>query len=309
MAFANASETRLAFVTESAFGVTPATPTFQNLRFTGESLNLDRENVVSNEIRPDRNVPDLIQVGGGASGGFDFELSYGTFDTLLESVMQNAWNADVLKNGITPKFLTLEKTFELGATDSFIRYTGMAADTLSLNCAARQIVTGSFGFMGKGGSADTSIISGATYTDATTTDVLDAASSFANLTVEGVSPSPRLMSVALNITNNLRMQPEIGAIDTAGIGSGRFEVTGTIEAYFETNDLYSQFLAGTGVGLSFTVGKVTTEKYTIECPRIKFETAEAVAGGNDTDVMVSLGFRALYDAVEECSLIITREVA
>ena len=91
------SETRLAYIAETAWGTTPTTPAFTNARFTGESLTPDLQTVVSNEIRPDRNVTDLIQVGQSAGGDVNFELSYGAFDDWLESVMYNTWSTNVLK--------------------------------------------------------------------------------------------------------------------------------------------------------------------------------------------------------------------
>lgn len=306
--FANASETRLAYVTESSFGVTPVSPSFQNLRFTGESFNIDRENVVSDEIRPDRNIPDLIQVGGGASGGFDFELSYGSFDDMLEGVLQGQWTTNVLKNGIIQPFFTFEKTIEQGATDSFLRYTGCAIDTMTLNIAAQQIVTGSMTIMGKGGTASNTALSGATYGAATVTEVLDAASSFAQLDVGGVSPEPTIMSITLNTTNNLRMRPYVGSVESAEIGKGRFNTTGTVEMYFDTLAAYQDFLSGTASLLSFTIGKSAGSRYTFDIPRLKWTTAEIVATGNDTDIMASMGFQAVYDSGEDCALKITRAV-
>lgn len=303
---ANASETRLAFVPQSGFGVTPTNPTFQNLRITGESLVIERQNVVSDEIRPDRNISDLIQVGGGASGDVNFELSYGTFDALLEGALQGSWSTNVLKNGIVQPFFLFEKTFETGTTDAFLRYESCAIDTMTLNIAAREIVTGSFSVMGKGGSTGSSIISGATYTAATTTDVLDAASSFADLSIDGVSPAPDITSITLNLTNNLRQQPVVGQVDTAGIGKGRFQVSGTVEMYFASLDIYDLFLAGTASALSFTIGKTAGSRYTFDLPNIKFDTADAPATGNDTDVILTMGFQGLYDVSEACSLKITR---
>ena len=52
------------------FGVTPATPNFKAMRVTGSSLNAGPTTVVSDELRADRQVPDLVLVGlhAGAEG-------------------------------------------------------------------------------------------------------------------------------------------------------------------------------------------------------------------------------------------------
>jgi hypothetical protein len=103
------SQTRLASIVEVTYGTTPATPTFLIQRFVSENLNANIENVVSNEIRSDRNITDLIQVGQSAGGSVDFELSYGSFDVWLESLMFAAWATDVLKNGNTQNLSQLKK--------------------------------------------------------------------------------------------------------------------------------------------------------------------------------------------------------
>ena len=115
----DSSQTRLASIAEVTYGTTPSSPTFLEQRFTSEGLNANIENVVSNEIRADRNVSDLVQVGSSAGGPVAFELSYGSFEDWLESLMFSTWSSNVLKNGNTQKSFTLEKTFEGGATDQY----------------------------------------------------------------------------------------------------------------------------------------------------------------------------------------------
>ncbi|AEP08888.1 phage tail tube protein [Micavibrio aeruginosavorus] len=302
---ADTSQTRLAYIAESVYGTTPATPTFKKVRYTGESLKHARQNITSNEIRPDRNVADLVQVAGGAEGGVNFELSYGTFDDFLESFMYSAWSSNVLKNGITPKSFSIEKTFETGATDNFFRYTGMIANTFNLDISTQQIVTGSFGFMGKGGSVATTAISGATYTDAPTYDVMNAGTNFASLAVTGVT-SPKITALSLQGTNNLRQKPVVGSVESLGVGAGRFVLTGTVTMYFENKEAYDLFLAGTATDLTFTIGGASETNYEFVIPRLKFSDADVATPGNDQDVMITLPFQALYDPTEQCTLKITR---
>lgn len=82
----------VAYVEESTFGTTPASPTMQILRLTGESLRQESETVRSQEIRSDRQTPGLKRVGLSASGDINGELSYSTFDDFLRQVLQSsAW--------------------------------------------------------------------------------------------------------------------------------------------------------------------------------------------------------------------------
>lgn len=298
------SQTRLADITEVTWGTTPATPTFKVARFTGEGLNANVENAVSNEIRADRNVTDLIQVGSEAGGSVDFELVYGSFDDWLESLMYGAWATDVLKNGNTEKSFTFEKTFEAGATDQFHRFTGMVADSLSLSIATNQIVTGTFGFMGKAMTVAQAAIAGSSYTAANANPVINAAANFASLAITGVT-GPELTAINLNITNNLRGQKVLGSLDNRAIGTGRFEVTGDLTAYFENEEMFDLFLAGTAADLTFKLGGASTKNYVFNIANLKFESGEILAGGNDQDVMVNMTFRGLYDGTDN-TLEITR---
>ena len=90
----DADRVQLSFREEASYGVHPAGE-FQKLRFTGESLSHEKETTVSGEIRPDRQVADLVQTGIRVSGGFDFELSYGAFDALMQYALQSAgWSSE-----------------------------------------------------------------------------------------------------------------------------------------------------------------------------------------------------------------------
>jgi len=91
MSFASSNRTALRFIKESTFGVTPATPVFQALRFTGESLNYNLSNITSNEIRDDRQRSALVQVQSDAAGDLNIEMSYNSYDEFLQAAFASAW--------------------------------------------------------------------------------------------------------------------------------------------------------------------------------------------------------------------------
>lgn len=90
----NATSNRVAlrYILETTYGATPVAGNPSNLRFTGESLAFAIQTDSSKEIRSDRQVTDLIQVGASASGGVNIEASYKEYDTLLQAVLMSAWN-------------------------------------------------------------------------------------------------------------------------------------------------------------------------------------------------------------------------
>ena len=302
---ANASQTQLAYVEEVTPGVTPATPAFQVLRFTGESLNANITNVKSNEIRADRNVPDLIQVSASSGGAINVEISYGSFDDLLESALYSAWSTDTLINGVTQKTFTIEKLFETGATDQYHRFTRCVVDNMSLSIGAQGIITATFTFIAGEFSTATTAITGATYTAVNTNDVMNASTDFSGLALNGVT-SPRLQTLNLSISNSLREQPEAGSLYSTGIGAGQFEVTGDGVIYFDDAELYDLFVAGTESDLAFKIGGASSKNYVFTMQKLKFATASVNAGSNDEDLVVNFTFQALYNASDAGTLKIER---
>ncbi|MCE6993054.1 phage tail tube protein [Dyadobacter sp. CY323] len=300
----DSSQTRLSYIAEVTYGVTPATPVFKNARMTGESLAPSIQYVSSNEIRADRNVSDMTRVGQEAGGDINFELSYGSFDDLLEGLMYSTWATNVLKNGVTRKSFTFEKT--LAATvNQYHRYPGSIVNSLSLSMRAKEIVTGSFNIMSKTTTSAQAIIAGATYTAVNANPVINAANNFASLSITG-GGTVELMSLSLNMTNNLEQQPVLGAVANRGIRAGQFVVTGEFEAYFESQELFELYLADTATDLTFALGGTSTLKYTFLVPKIKMTAVQTNADGNNQDVMAKISFQAYYDGTQAAALRITR---
>jgi hypothetical protein len=310
MGVAEASQTRLAYVPEGIIGTTPATPTFQTARYVSEGLKFAKQTVISDEIRGDGNVTDIIDVGRSVAGPVAFELSYGTFDDFLESVFRSTWDTDVLKNGITHKSFTFEKTFEQGATDAYLRFRGCEFNQLDLALESRQIVKGSFGLMGLGSpTPTTTIITGATYGAASTTPVLNAATNVGNLAVTGITAQPKIKTLNLSFKSGLYENDAIGAFDVDSLGMGRFEVTGNMVAYFRDLDTYNAVLNHDDVALSITIGATTGNKYTLLLPKVKLMDGTPMVGGNSQSVMLDVPFQAKFDSGIGATAQITRAVA
>ena len=70
------------------------------LRFTGTpNLAFVPNTITSNEIRPDRQVSDLILVGAEAGGDTGIELSYGAFDSIIEDALFSTFAQTERKQG------------------------------------------------------------------------------------------------------------------------------------------------------------------------------------------------------------------
>lgn len=90
----SSNRVKIAKVREATFGVTPATPAFKAVRQTSSGLALNPQTVVSNEIRSDRQVADVILVGYQAGGDIGGEMSFKSMDDYLEESLQGTWVAN-----------------------------------------------------------------------------------------------------------------------------------------------------------------------------------------------------------------------
>jgi hypothetical protein len=82
----------LAKIRESTFGVTPTNPAFKKIRETSSGLNANPKTVITNEIRADRQVTDLVLTDMDAGGNIGGELAFGVADDDLEEALQGTWS-------------------------------------------------------------------------------------------------------------------------------------------------------------------------------------------------------------------------
>ncbi len=87
---------QLAFIEETTFGEAKTGSNLQKLRCTGESLAQTSNTQKSAELRPDRQITNIIRTSKQAGGDIPFELSYGTYDDFLQAALQSGdWSAAV----------------------------------------------------------------------------------------------------------------------------------------------------------------------------------------------------------------------
>lgn len=81
---------------ESAFNTAPTTADAERLRFVASpGLNMTRALIESEEVRPDQ-LRTMGRLGSiSVPGTYNSELSVGSFDTLIESLMRSTWVAAV----------------------------------------------------------------------------------------------------------------------------------------------------------------------------------------------------------------------
>ena len=301
MAFAQGSRSRLAFGVESAFG--SAASSYTNLPFNSHSMNLSKERVAGNEIQPDR-MPRVDRHGNkSVSGDVAVDLRDTAYDSLIESAMLSAFSTGVIKVGTTPKFLTLEDY--AADIDQARLFTGCSVSTMSVSMAPNQMVSATFGMVGKDMT-----ISGTEKTVAAggVGEPFDAYSGALKVAdVDGIGAASALSiitSVDFTVTNSFSPTFVVGSDSAPALEFGRAEVEGTVTAYFEDLALVNRFLDETESAIEVSVADPSANTMTFLFPRVKFNAADIPVDG-PTSRVVTLPFVALYDDTELTNLKIT----
>jgi hypothetical protein len=301
MAFAQGSRSSLSFIVESTFGTTPA-GNFTNLPFSTHSLNLTKDRVAGTDIQADR-MARVDRHGNRQVGGdIVVDLRDGDFDGFLESAMLNTWATNVLKVGTTPKFFSIEDY--AADIDQARVFTGMSVSTMAISLAPNQMVTTTFGMVGKDMTISATektqdAASGAAPFDAYSGDI-----SIGN--VGGAAPVAIVTALDFTLNNSYAPTFVIGDDSAPSLEYGRAEVEGTLTAYFEDAALINRFLNETETEIEVSVDDPTGgNSYTFSFPRVKINSADVGVDG-PTSRMVSMSFVALYDTTEGTNLKITR---
>jgi len=284
MAFAQGSRSSLSFITEATFGTTPA-GNFTNLPFSTHSLNLTKDRVAGTDIQAGVDRHGNRQVGGDIV----VDLRDGDFDSFLESAMLNTWATNVLKVGTTPKFFSIEDY--AADIDQARVFTGMSVSTMAISLAPNQMVTTTFGMVGKDMAISATektqdAASGAAPFDAYSGDI-----SIGN--VGGAAPVAIVTALDFTLNNSYAPTFVIGDDSAPSLEYGRAEVEGTLSAYFEDASLINRFLNETETEIEVSVNDPTgANSYTFSFPRVKINSADVGVDG-PTSRMISMSFVAI----------------
>ncbi|WP_444901247.1 phage tail tube protein [Microbulbifer sp. SSSA007] len=302
---ADGSQHSMAYAAESTYGVTPASPSFKAIRNKGTTLALTKEGSADEELRDDRQITDYRHMNKSVGGDININLSYGSFDDLLEAVSMGTWTNDKLTVGATRRSFTIERKFGGIPDKPYHRYKGCEVNTLNLTVAPGARVSGSFGIIGKDMNLGAAALPGSTYGDATSTQVFD---SFKGVISEGSTDLAIVTEVTLTLENGLESRYVIGSDTTVQPGAGRSNVTGQLSAYFENSTLLEKFLNEDASSLEFSLVDAAGNSYVITLPKIKYTGGQVDVSGEGA-IILPLPFQAVYDEIAGTNLIIERIAA
>lgn len=302
MAFAQGSRSSLAYIAETAFGTTPATPTFAYLPFNTHSIDLSKDRVEGNEIQSDRMTRVDRHGNKQAGGSLEVDLRKGDFDELIESAFFSSFSTDVVKVGTTPKYFTIEDAAE--DISQYRAFTGMAVSGMSVSIAPNQMVSTTFDMVGKDMTqAATTASTGGTPTAATSNQPFD---SYSGTISDGGSAVSIVTSIDFSIQNSLAPTFVVGSDAAQSLEYGRAVVEGTMTVYYEDAALINKFLNETESSIEVSVDDPTgSNSYTFLFPRVKYNGA-SVPVQNPQSRLITMPFVALYDGTEDTNIKLTR---
>lgn len=154
---ATGAQTGLAYVSETNWGVTPASPTMKELRAKEDGVDSTKGNLRSETIKFNRMINDVIHGTHGVEGTVPCE--FGDYiDDWIESAMFGRFASGVIKVAQTRRSFTLER--RLHSLHQSMRYTGIVANGFDLAMEREAIAQITFPIVGKTMTTDPDALGG-----------------------------------------------------------------------------------------------------------------------------------------------------
>jgi hypothetical protein len=313
MTIATGARHNLSYKVESVYGTSPTGP-YQAIRHTGTTLGLSKDAIESEELREDRQVAHFRHGTKSVGGDINFELSYGSFDDLLEATLCGTWalgvdefgdpapaGVDTLEPGSTARSFTIERHF--GDIDQAMKMSGCQFNSMSLSVAPNSMVTGSFSLLGK----DMATIT-ATETATSAANANQPFDGFTGSITEGGSSIAVVTALELTIENGMEPSYVVGDDTSLQSPLGKSTVNGSITAYFEDPTLINKFINETSSTLEFVLQDLDGNQYTFGLPNVKYNSGNPETSGPG-QITVTLDFVGLYDSTVGSQLYIKRDPA
>lgn len=301
MTIASGNRHSLAFVAEVTYGTIPSSPVWTDVRHTACTIGLTKETVESEEIRADRQITCFRHGNRAVGGSVEGELSYSSYDTLLEAALCGTWSADVLKAGTTRRSFTFERKF--ADITQYLRYTGCEVNSVSISCAPNSMVGISVDIIGQDMEAPAqTTVSGFSYSAAITTCQFD---SFNATLTEGGSPIALITALEMTIENGLEAQYVIGDDETQRPTIGKSRVSGSATVYFEDQAMLNKFANETESSIVLLLTDPDGNTLQFSIPELKYTSGQPDVSGTGS-VSLSMSFQAMYNTAAASNIVITR---
>lgn len=295
--------------------ISGGTITWTPVPITSESLGLNLTATVSDRITPERSYAGSVITQGEVSGSFGFEFESGAFmDTMLQAALQasGTWSAGAaIINGETPSCLMFLKTVDRpGGTDFYV-FRGCQVDSVSGSVSPGSLITGEVSIMGQRQGADaidgtnavlTAKPAGWTLSALGAAKLMSSVYAIQNLEIQDTSGTDLgviAQEVSFQFSNSLRQQFAVGTGQpyAAGVASGRFMATFSVNAYYKDASLFNQMQADNDLKITFDLLDGDDAGWNFLADYVKITSSPPPqAGGPDQDLMLQTEFQAFESA-------------
>ena len=287
-----------AFYVEEVAGEIPDTPAWKPIRFVSEGLTPNINQIDTAEMNQTRQRPPSRGGTYSVAGDIAVELSFRSFDDLIQAAMQGTWTANVLKIGkVERTFAILERHTDIGV--DYV-YRGCRVSTMAISSPLNAPVGVTFGMMGTK-AAKFTVPVGSTYLPATATDIMITT----NLALkEGGVDVAYATEWSVNLDNGMEALFALGSREAFDISNGVAKVTGSMSAYLVDAVLWDKVLNETATShvIEFTEG---ADSYTLELPKVRYTQGQKQTSGPGA-IIPQYTVSAGYDDVLATTMMITR---
>lgn len=199
-----------------------------------------------------------------------------------------------VRNGVDAPSFTREVAFL--DSGKFKVATGERVAKMDMSVDSRKIITCDFAFAGK----DVAVYAESVASSVTPAAVETPASASVNVgsITDGINPlATAVSSLKLSLNNNERIRPQIGSPNTADVGFGKNNITGTLTNYFADILLAAKFLSHSTVDLASNIAMPVGKVLGIHVPSAHLDQDDFDAAGANQDIMENITFKAQVDPV------------
>ena len=272
--------------------------------FTSDSLAGNLTSSQSERITAARAYAGSAITAGEVSGSLGFETEANTFmNTMLQAALQSDAAPGSVTNGSTPMCLMFLKRVKRGAGYDYYVFRGVQVDSMSFNVSPGSFITGELALqgirMGAGvlgatdGSNDVLTTAPGTLVEYVSGSIMSSVFAIQNLEVQddsGTDIGVVARELSLTLSNQLRQQQAIGTGTpfAAGIASGRFMVTASLEAYYSGPTIVDAMFSDQELKLTFDLVDPDGKGWTFLLNKCKIMSSPPpTADGPDQDLMAS----------------------
>ncbi|RKQ97150.1 hypothetical protein C7446_2570 [Kushneria sinocarnis] len=273
----------------------------------GITTNMEDPNEVDSSGQQNSMMLTSITVGGDTSIAF----SASTYDLIIRNVMGSEWQSDgsIVIGQDTPALEFLVAYMDVGSNGVGYLISEANVSQLQLSISAGSALTGSFSVVGEGYNANYDF-SGDSFTDETSTKVINCAQDINEIVIDGQSQiNVCVNSMDLTINRNYQEDACVGHL-VAHQDKGTAQGSGSISLALtqDTFNLLEQSINEEEFGIRVDMGDGNGNQYLFELLRVKLGV-EMPSGGRDAILRPSVNYNALRDATADTFIRITRTQA